>query len=150
MHPTNAEIFRDFFARPDTFSIGVCNGCQLLTLLGVVGDIDASKDSHQISTTATPKSAVRLLPNECGRFHSYFNRCASWLFEVCVHVGTFPSVRIEKTNAVMLDGMEGSTLGVWCSNGEGRFDCVEEVKTLRSYLLHFNIQILSTERPIDS
>ena len=30
--------FDDFYNRSDTFSFGVCNGCQLMTLLGYVGD----------------------------------------------------------------------------------------------------------------
>ena len=29
-------------------------------------------------------------------------------------------VRVEKSNAIMLQGMEGSTLGVWVAHGEGR------------------------------
>merc|ERR1719389_1255520 len=28
--------FKEFYARPDTFSLGVCNGCQLMALLGWV------------------------------------------------------------------------------------------------------------------
>lgn len=28
--------FQEFYARPDTFSLGVCNGCQLMALLGWV------------------------------------------------------------------------------------------------------------------
>jgi phosphoribosylformylglycinamidine synthase len=28
--------FQDFYARLDTFSLGVCNGCQLMALLGWV------------------------------------------------------------------------------------------------------------------
>ena len=30
------------------------------------------------------------------------------------------NVRVEKSNAIMLQGMEGSTLGVWVAHGEGR------------------------------
>ena len=30
------------------------------------------------------------------------------------------NVRIEKSNSVLLRGMEGSTLGVWIAHGEGR------------------------------
>ncbi len=29
-------MFDEFYARPDTFSLGVCNGCQLMALLGLV------------------------------------------------------------------------------------------------------------------
>ena len=32
----------------------------------------------------------------------------------------FVNVRVEKSNAIMLQGMEGSTLGVWVAHGEGR------------------------------
>ena len=31
-----SRAFRDFYARPDTWSLGVCNGCQLMSLLGFV------------------------------------------------------------------------------------------------------------------
>lgn len=35
------QQFEEFFHRPDTFSLGVCNGCQLMALLGwVVPDED--------------------------------------------------------------------------------------------------------------
>ncbi len=32
-----SEEFARFFARPDTLSLGVCNGCQLMGLLGMPG-----------------------------------------------------------------------------------------------------------------
>lgn len=38
----NAKVradFTSFFQRPDTFSIGVCNGCQFLTQLAQKGDM---------------------------------------------------------------------------------------------------------------
>lgn len=31
------------------------------------------------------------------------------------------TVKIEKSNAIMLNGMEGSIFGVWVAHGEGRF-----------------------------
>jgi len=33
----------------------------------------------------------------------------------------FVSVRIESSPAIMMNGMEGSCLGVWVAHGEGRF-----------------------------
>ena len=53
-------MFARFFDRPDTFSIGVCNGCQLLTTLGVVGP----KAPERWKTT------VRMDHNKSGRFES--------------------------------------------------------------------------------
>ena len=32
-HPLARDQFHTFFARPDTFTLGVCNGCQMLSLL---------------------------------------------------------------------------------------------------------------------
>ncbi|XP_050184200.1 phosphoribosylformylglycinamidine synthase-like isoform X12 [Myiozetetes cayanensis] len=48
--------------------------------------------------------AVVLTPNVSGRFES-----------------RFVTVRVEPGPALMLRGMEGSTLGVWVAHGEGRF-----------------------------
>ena len=83
-----------FYARPDTFSLGVCNGCQLLSLLGWV----------PFSPTALPPTEQpRFVHNESGRFESRF--CA---------------VRVGESPAIMLKGMAGSVLGVWVQHGEGR------------------------------
>ncbi|WP_430466401.1 phosphoribosylformylglycinamidine synthase [Winogradskyella ouciana] len=37
------------------------------------------------------------------------------------HESVFTSVKIQKNNSVMLSSLEGSTLGVWISHGEGKF-----------------------------
>ncbi|XP_012683728.2 phosphoribosylformylglycinamidine synthase isoform X2 [Clupea harengus] len=84
------EEFERFRRRKDTLSLGVCNGCQLLALLGWVG------------TGPSAESDVTLTHNKSGRFESRF-----------VSVGILPSP------AIMLKGMEGSSLGVWVAHGEG-------------------------------
>jgi phosphoribosylformylglycinamidine synthase len=38
------------------------------------------------------------------------------------HESNFTSVTIEKNNSVMLSSLEGTTLGVWISHGEGKFN----------------------------
>ena len=38
------------------------------------------------------------------------------------HESSFTSVTIQKNNSVMLSTLEGSTLGVWISHGEGKFN----------------------------
>ena len=53
--------FEDFYKRPDTFSFGVCNGCQLLALLGWV-------PWRGVSDTVQP----RFIRNASGRFESRF------------------------------------------------------------------------------
>ncbi|XP_030543819.1 probable phosphoribosylformylglycinamidine synthase, chloroplastic/mitochondrial [Rhodamnia argentea] len=91
--------FQEFYRRPDTFSLGVCNGCQLMALLGWVpgpqvgGVLGAGGDPSQ----------PRFIHNESGRFECRFS-----------------SVTIKDSPAMMFKGMEGSTLGIWTAHGEGR------------------------------
>lgn len=87
-----AEQFERFYNRSDTFSLGVCNGAQLMALLGWV-------PGYQIGEGDQP----RFIRNESERFES-----------------RFPAVRIEQTPAIMLGGMAGSILGIWVAHGEGR------------------------------
>ena len=82
---------QNFFAREDTLSLGVCNGCQLMMELGLV--FPEMGDNH-------PK----MHHNKSGKFES-----------------TFISVDIPENNSVMLKSLEGSTLGIWAAHGEGRF-----------------------------
>ncbi|KAL7563251.1 hypothetical protein ACA910_015742 [Epithemia clementina (nom. ined.)] len=89
--------FEEFRNRPDTFSLGVCNGCQLVAILGWVPGL------NDVITKETQQP--RLLHNESGKFESRF-----------VNVQIQPN-----SPSVMLKGMEGSSLGVWVAHGEGRF-----------------------------
>jgi len=91
-NPRIFDEFERFYARGDTFSLGVCNGCQLMALLGWV-PWRGIADSEQ----------PRFVRNRSGRFESRFS-----------------TVRITEGPAVMFRGMEGSVLGVWVAHGEGR------------------------------
>ena len=82
---------QNFFARKDTLSLGVCNGCQLMMELGLV------------------------FP-ELGDNHPKMHHNKSQKFE-----STFVSVEIPENNSVMLKSLKGTTLGVWAAHGEGRF-----------------------------
>jgi phosphoribosylformylglycinamidine synthase len=86
------KMFEDFYNRPDTFSLGVCNGCQLFALLGWVPWLGIPDDRQP-----------RFVRNLSGRFES------RWV-----------TVRINESPAVMLKEMAGSALGVWVAHGEGR------------------------------
>ncbi|HBX21144.1 MAG TPA: phosphoribosylformylglycinamidine synthase [Porphyromonadaceae bacterium] len=81
----------NFFARQDTLSLGICNGCQLLMELG-------------------------LIYPEKGAEHPKMQHNRSHKFE-----SSFVSVEIPKNRSVMLQSLEGTTLGVWVAHGEGRF-----------------------------
>ncbi len=86
--------FQAFYARPDTFSLGVCNGCQLMALLGWVPGTGNLPDAAQ----------PRFVRNQSGRFES-----------------RFATVTVQEDSpAVMLKGMGGAVMGVWCAHGEGR------------------------------
>jgi len=85
------DQFEKFYHRPDTFSLGVCNGCQLMALLGWV-------PWRGIADHLQP----RFIHNRSGRFESRFS-----------------TVRILKSPSIMLRGMEGASLGIWVAHGEG-------------------------------
>jgi phosphoribosylformylglycinamidine synthase len=99
---TKAQL-NDFRSRDDTFSLGVCNGCQLLALLQWVGCTNPNgQDEEEEGIPTVPD--VFLDHNSSGRYES-----------------RFPTVRIDKSPAIMLQGMRGSALGVWVAHAEGRF-----------------------------
>ena len=86
------KMFDDFYHRSDTFSLGVCNGCQLFGLLGWVpwlGIADAKQP--------------RFVQNVSGRFES------RWV-----------TVKILESPAIMFKGMMDSILGIWVAHGEGK------------------------------
>jgi len=85
------EQFERFYHRPDTFSLGVCNGCQLMALLGWV-------PWRGIADELQP----RFIHNRSGRFESRFS-----------------TVKVLKSPAIMFQGMENSALGIWVAHGEG-------------------------------
>jgi len=85
------EQFQRFYHREDTFSLGVCNGCQLMALLGWVPR-QGIEDRFQ----------PRFIRNRSGRFESRFS-----------------TVKILPSPSILLRGMEGSILGIWVAHGEG-------------------------------
>jgi phosphoribosylformylglycinamidine synthase len=89
---TLRKAFDDFYRRPDTFSLGVCNGCQLFALLGWVPWLGIPDERQP-----------RFVQNASGRFES------RWV-----------TVKILESPAIMFKGMADSTLGIWVAHGEGR------------------------------
>jgi phosphoribosylformylglycinamidine synthase len=85
----------DFFARPDTLSVGICNGCQLFMELEL---INPEHDVHG-----------KMLHNTSQK-----------------HESNFVSVKVEENNSIMLKTLAGTTLGVWISHGEGKFNLPKE------------------------
>lgn len=87
----NAQC-KEFYARDNTFSLGVCNGCQLVTQLGWILP-ELGEGEHPTC-----------VHNASGKFES-----------------RFPSVRVSESPSIFLRGMAGSVLPVWIAHGEGRF-----------------------------
>jgi phosphoribosylformylglycinamidine synthase len=91
----SAEL-RKFYGRKDTFSLGVCNGCQLAHRLEWV----------PFGPGAVPEEEKpRLAHNKSARFES------RWV-----------NLRVEKSQSIFTKGMEGSILGIWSAHGEGQFE----------------------------
>ena len=94
-HDRLRAMFDAFYQRPDTFTLGVCNGCQLMALLGWV-PWKGIPDARQ----------PRFIRNRSERFDS-----------------RWATVKIVESPSLMLKGMENSTLGIWVAHGEGRLYC---------------------------
>jgi phosphoribosylformylglycinamidine synthase len=109
--------FDNFKNRKDTFSLGVCNGCQLMSLIGWVGEPD--------ETDNTQVPPVALLHNRSGRFECRWS-----------------SVKVGESDAMMLRRMQGSVMGCWVAHGEGQFTfkdqtVLKNLKASRSVALHY-------------
>jgi phosphoribosylformylglycinamidine synthase len=91
-NPTLKNMFADFYNRPDTFTLGICNGCQLFALLGWVPWPGIAPDRQP-----------RFVRNRSQRFES------RWV-----------TVKVLPSNAIMLQGMEDLVFGIHVAHGEGR------------------------------
>jgi phosphoribosylformylglycinamidine synthase len=85
------EALKRFYARKDTLSLGICNGCQLMMELGLITPDDDKKG--------------KMLHNDSHKFESSF-------------LGLTIQ---DKGNCVMFNSMKGNKLGIWVAHGEGKF-----------------------------
>ena len=86
------SMFDAFYNRPDTFSLGICNGCQLFGLLGWI-------PWQGLAAQAQP----RFIHNRSGRFES------RWV-----------TVKVMESPAIMLAGMSQLVFGIHVDHGEGQ------------------------------
>ena len=96
-NPKAKETLDRFYARQDTLSLGICNGCQLMVELGLVGTSPAD-------TPSDGRPRARMLHNVSDKFES-----------------SYLSLSIPENKSVMLGSLAGSKLGLWVAHGEGRF-----------------------------
>ncbi|AEF53385.1 phosphoribosylformylglycinamidine synthase [Marinomonas posidonica] len=83
------DQFEAFFNRQDTFSLGVCNGCQMLSNL------------HELIPGA--QNWPKFVRNQSSQFEA-----------------RLVQVEVQKTNSILLAGMEGSRLPIAVAHGEGQ------------------------------
>lgn len=93
LHAETRKEFQDFFERKDTFTLGVCNGCQFLSRLKELIPGAASWPTFERNTSEQYEARVCMV-------------------EVMDPPGQQPSV--------FLHGMHGSTLPIVTAHGEGR------------------------------
>ena len=80
-----------FYARKDTLSLGVCNGCQLMAEMGLI-------------TPEHKELSPKMKHNASHKYES-----------------AFVGVHIENSPSILLSSLQGSRLGIWVAHGEGRF-----------------------------
>lgn len=93
LHGDVRREFSTFFARPDTFTLGVCNGCQFLSRLKSIIPGAAAWPTFERNTSEQYEARVCM-----------------------VEVKDPPG----KTPSVFLHGMHGSTLPIVTAHGEGK------------------------------
>ncbi|MCQ2212932.1 MAG: phosphoribosylformylglycinamidine synthase [Bacteroidaceae bacterium] len=84
-----------FYARKDTLSLGICNGCQLMVELGLLNNDHAVTDA---------KDYAQMLHNVSHKFES-----------------EFVTLQIPQNESVMFKSLSGNKLGIWVAHGEGNF-----------------------------
>ena len=99
-NPKAKEALDKFYAREDTLSLGICNGCQLMVELGLVGN-----KNQTVSRATTDEVRPRMLHNDSHKFES-----------------SFVSLSIPTNRSVMFGSLSGNKLGIWVAHGEGKFD----------------------------
>ncbi|MDR2232851.1 MAG: phosphoribosylformylglycinamidine synthase [Tannerella sp.] len=91
-----------FYARPDTLSLGIGNGCLLMLELGLITSNEANEVNKSDKTAETQKP--RIEHNDSRKME-----CA------------FVNVTIPVNNSVLLSSLHDARLGIWSSHAEGKF-----------------------------
>ena len=108
-NPKAKEALDRFYARKDTLSLGICNGCQLMVELGLldnltISQLDNSQSQQSPNRQIVKSSNVKMLHNDSHKFES-----------------AFLTLSIPQNKSVMLGSLSGSKLGLWVAHGEGKF-----------------------------
>ena len=98
-NPKAKAALDKFYARKDTLSLGICNGCQLMMELGLLND--------------------KGYDNFGAMKHNISHKFESG----------FLTLSIPQNESVLFGSLSGSKIGIWVAHGEGRFELpMEESK----------------------
>ena len=111
-NPKAKEALDKFYAREDTLSLGICNGCQLMVELGLC--------ENEKLEMRNEKCRARMLHNDSHKFES-----------------EFISLSIPQNKSVMFGSLSGSKLGLWVAHGEGKFS-LPEAESAYSVIAKYN------------
>ena len=90
-NPKAKDALDKFYAREDTLSLGLCNGCQLMMELELINNPKMKEKSH-------------MEHNKSHKFES-----------------SYLSLVIPTNQSVMFGSLSGCKIGAWVAHGEGRF-----------------------------
>lgn len=115
-NPKAKEALDRFYAREDTLSLGICNGCQLMVELGLT-----ERGSSRIEDGGLRNENTSIRYGEKGISHSpRMLHNTSRKFE-----SAFLGIVIPQNDSVMFGSLSGSKLGIWVAHGEGHFSLPE-------------------------
>jgi len=103
-NPKAKEALDKFYARKDTLSLGICNGCQLMVELGLVDKLDDQANNSSTRQLVDSSTKMKMLHNDSRKFES-----------------EFITLQIPENKSVMFGSLSGNKLGLWVAHGEGKF-----------------------------
>ena len=108
-NPKAKEALDRFYARKDTLSLGVCNGCQLMVELGLVNKLTSEQVNKLVANNSSTRQLVnsstpKMLHNDSHKFES-----------------NFVGLTVQPNKSVLMSTLSGSKLGIWVAHGEGKF-----------------------------
>lgn len=118
-HSNIKKSIANFMSKKNTFSLGVCNGCQLMCSLGLVGKLSFKYsvcfkftyldvyvfilgEINENNLLNIDNPPIVMCHNKSGRYESRFS-----------------TVKINSSKAIMFKDMDESILGVWIAHAEG-------------------------------
>ena len=102
-NPKAKEALDRFYAREDTLSLGICNGCQLMVELGLTDKL-TNGQADEANDGKNPSNRIKMLHNDSHKFES-----------------EYIALQIPENDSVMFGSLSNTKLGLWVAHGEGKF-----------------------------